>query len=112
MESKTDSDKDVKIDGRIISLSRGILGKNGYVINEKSLVSLAIQSNTKSHLVDIPIKTESDLELIPYQSSLVGFNVEYSKEHKENHEGFREQWSLKILSGKLKGNIYNFNRYI
>ena len=102
-----DSDNSFQTHGRILSLVRGKPEERDY---EKSLVTLVIESDQNKHVVDLPIKTESDFEVIPYQSTLVGIDVRYSKKYERWEEGIAINWELEVLSGSLKGNTYKFSR--
>lgn len=92
--------------GRITSLTRGRPFKDNVYVDQKKLVSLIIESDGSEHIVDLPIKTNSDFEVIPYQLALVGFNVRYSKKGERWEEGYTTEWELEVLSGALKGNTY------
>ena len=104
---KVDSDNSFKTQGRIVSLSRGRPDEEG----RDRLVTIVIKPNKSGveHVVDLPIKTKGDFEVIPYQLALVGADVRYSKKYTEWLEGIAKDWELEVLSGSLKGNIYKFS---
>jgi hypothetical protein len=103
-----DSDNNFQTKGKILSLIRGKPEGSNY--DKKNLVTLIIESDKNKHIVDLPIKTNSDFEIMPYQSALLEADVSYSKEGKSWEEGFTTYWKLEVLSGKLKGNTYKFSR--
>ncbi|MEK6899369.1 MAG: hypothetical protein AABW79_04710 [Nanoarchaeota archaeon] len=101
------SDSNFRTRGKVISLTRGRPG--GHRTDMESLVTLNIKSGETNHLVDLPIKTKSDFEVLPYQASLAGVEVSYSKEYDSWEEGINKKWELEVLSGLLQGNIYKFS---
>ena len=67
------------IEGKVISIRRGLPSSN--FSEEKNLVSLLVETPGGAKIfVGLPIKTESDFELMPYQLALVGFNVRFSND--------------------------------
>ena len=46
-----------------------------------------------------------------YQLALVGFDVKYVTDMERGGEGTEEVWKLEILSGPLRGNIYQHRRW-
>jgi len=102
-----DSDRNFETQGKIISLSRG----RPWESYKESLVTLVIESTKGEHEVDIPIGTKSDFEVIPFQLILVGVDVKYSKTYHVQQKGTTEYWNLEVLSGPLKGNTYNHEKY-
>jgi hypothetical protein len=109
MGPNIDSDRDFAIQGRVLSLVRG-RPEGSYLGKDEYLVTLVIESSGAKHTVDLPIKTETDFEVIPYQSALVGVDVRYFKKYSTWEEGIAEDWVLEVLSGSLQGNTYRFTR--
>ncbi len=100
------SDSDFAASGKVLSVSRGRYGEPP--IGESDMITLVIETGEGNYTADFPVRTRTDLELLPYQSALVGTEVGYSK----RFEGpdLLEQWELKILSGPLEGNSFRGTR--
>jgi hypothetical protein len=100
------------IEGKVLSVNRG----SSTQIDSNKFLTLVIEHDKETHKADLPIKTESQFELMPYQIALVGTNVRYNYEWSEAEKGFGldgailQDWNLEILSGPLKGNKY-FGNY-
>ncbi len=108
MRPTIDTDNSFSSQGRILSLVRG--RPEGSDDDRKTLVTLVIQSEKDKHVVDLPIETRTDFDVIPYQSALVGVDAKYSKKYERWQEGIAINWELEVLSGALKGNTYKFSR--
>ncbi|MBS3083422.1 hypothetical protein J4423_01315 [Candidatus Pacearchaeota archaeon] len=100
---KLDSDGGGRFSGRVNSLVRGVPG--GFSSDNNNLVTLSLDSRGTVQLVDLPIRTQSDFDLIPYQLGLTGQYVDYFKDL-----GFvgGVKWRLEVTSGPLRGNVYSY----
>ena len=65
---------------------------------------------SKRQTVEIPIKIDSEFELMPYEKILKGESVRYCNRFWLEKETQNEYWELKILSGSLRGKTYKFQR--
>ena len=101
---KLDSDGGLRTVGKVISLVRGRPDCPDSDVN--NLVTLTLDSRGTVQLVDLPIRTQSDFDLIPYQLGLTGQYIDYSKTY--GLENF-VKWELKVNSGQLKGNVYSYD---
>ena len=101
---KLDSDGGLITTGKVVSLYRGRPDCSDSEVN--NLVTLTLDSRGTVKLVDLPIRTRSDFDLIPYQLGLTGQYIDYSKTC--GLENF-VRWELKVNSGPLKGNVYSYD---
>jgi len=101
-----DSDKNINIQGRVSDIVRGrpdISDYADYFLGD--MVTLAVKSAEHNYFVDLPIALPTDFELMPYQNSLVGADVNYSV-HFGNGKELTKHWKMEILSGSLAGRSY------
>jgi hypothetical protein len=103
-----DSDKNFQTNGKIIDVLRGrTRGWPSESVNS-DLVTIVLKSDLKKYFIDLPIHTESEFDLIPYQSALIGEDAMYIKTYKGRMGNENGSWGLTILSGKLNGKSYLF----
>jgi len=102
-----DSDENIDITGTVLSLERGRPDKHNMDrLFLGNTVTLTIESDKNRYKVDLPIKTQTNFDLIPYLDSLLNVEVKYSAMHRKEEIGYtirHTYWKLEILSGKLKG---------
>lgn len=81
---------------------------------QEKIIAVERAGNTSISLVtstvdiQLPVKTDTDAEIIPYQSALIGQEIIYSQRPADYEGGVTfSNSSVKVLSGPLKGKIYS-----